>query len=221
MVQYNKKRREPTTDVSSGYKYWFRCTDHSHGCTAGATVAPNGSVTLVATHTPTCRFRGNVKGLQPSEKALLAKSDSTSNPSTAKAAQDALVRHRAEMDRVKREGGEDIPYAIPVPSVRSCRYHNNTMYERPVCNPDDIESIEHLLDRYHADLHRGNQNPPPREVVVIKIEQWQSAAKRQKKSAATPAGPKEEPKTETNSLIILSTPALMDLCKAHKGASMR
>ena len=219
MAQTNSKTR------IGGKKYWYACTDRKHtGCPASGTVEPDWTVSVTAKHTPGCRFRGNVKGLQPSEKAVLMKSDTTANPSTAKAAQDAILRHRDEATRVKREKGEPVEaYALPIPSVRQCRYYNNSVYEKPTCNPDDVESIEDLLNRYHGDLHRGSQNPPPREVVVVKIEQWYTPAKERKSKRVKSEAPQtraKEPEPELNSIIILSTPALMELCKAHKGASI-
>ena len=133
-----------------------------------------------------------------------------------------ILRHRDEATRVKRETGEPVEaYALPIPSVRQCRYCNNSVYEKPTCNPDDVESIEDLLNRYHGDLHRGSQNPPPREVVVVKIEQWYTPAKRKSKrvKSEAPETRAKEPEPELN-IIILSTPALLELCKAHKGASI-
>ena len=231
--QFRSKVCEPTSN-SSGHKYGFIC---HHGCGAKASLAPDWSFKVAKKHGDGCERYHNYRGLLHSEKAILSKHSLTAADKTnSKTAQLRLVT--AIDERPPVEGGAPISdaHTLDTPaSMRAVRHFLRSQLPRTKFSAADVPSIEALLDRYHLELHKDNPNPPPRLVKVIKVEQWEVPVKAKHKPSVAAAAPRKVGKkavgttpgtstktvvTETNSMIILSTDALLELMASKSGASI-
>ena len=145
---------------------------------------------------------------------------------------------------------EDVPYDKPPPTRRALRHwlHKNKGHEH--VDIADIGTCQDHVEKHWSDKQKKEAHPIPCEVKVVHTEQWESlpekkpstkpvapAPRKRAKTSATALPPSTDdaphsgirknktdlPSTKTtvlNSIIILSTLVLMDICKQGCHASV-
>ena len=133
------------------------------------------------------------------------------------------------------------------PSIRAIGHINRGMRGKTTFTDADRGDIDVLLDEFHAAQHPNEATRPPRTVRVLTIESWlavpsskkQRGVKREssqgtqaheagksrktgqtKPATAAPPVDDKEPVMDRRSMIVFTTDYLMDLCRAHRHASI-